>query len=287
MSAVASQPTSRPRPRQRFARALRRPGPAFGAIVVLLFVGVALLAPLIAPYNPLSTDWSAIRQAPSWHHLLGTDELGRDELSRILWGARVSLLAGVVSVAIALILGVPLGLLAGYFPGWPDELVMRLTDALLALPFLVLALALAAALGPSLLNAMIAIGISSVPGFIRLVRGQVLAAKVEEYVQAARACGASDLRILFRHILPNIYSPLLIQATLQIGASIIAESFLSFLGLGQQPPTPAWGSMLNTAMQFLQQAPWLSIFPGAAIFFTVLAFNLLGDGLREALDPRS
>ncbi|AEB12958.1 nickel transporter permease [Marinithermus hydrothermalis] len=285
-SAQAGVPAGRT-PLARFVRRLfRRRAAVFGGGVVLLFVAVAVLAPYLAPYDPLATDWSAVRKPPSLEHWMGTDEIGRDVMSRVIWGARASLLAGVISVWIAMLLGVPLGVIAGYYRGWVDELLMRVTDAMLAFPFLILAIALAATLGPSLTNAMIAIGISTTPTFIRLARGQVLAVTTEEYVQAARAMGASDLRIMLRHVLPNAFSPLLVQATLSIAVAIIAESSLSFLGLGQQPPAPSWGSMLNVAKNFLGQAPWMAVWPGLAIFLTVLAFNLFGDGLRDALDPK-
>jgi peptide/nickel transport system permease protein len=267
-------------------RLVRRRGAMVGAAFVLFFVLVALLAPLIAPYDPLHTDWSAVRKPPSLNHLFGTDEIGRDVLARVIYGARASLLAGVVSVCISLALGVPIGLLAGYVGRWVDGLLMRITDAMLACPFLILAIALAAFLGPNLTNAMIAIGVSAMPAFIRLTRAQVMAAKVEDYVEAARAVGNPHLRIVLRHILPNIVAPVMVQATLAIAAAIIAEASLSFLGLGQQPPAPSWGSMLNTAKNFLSQAPWMAVWPGLAIFFAVLSFNLLGDGLRDALDPR-
>lgn len=254
--------------------------------MIVFFVVVAIFAPQLAPYDPAATDFLAVRQAPSADYLLGTDDVGRDVLSRVIYGARASLMAGVISVVIAMLLGVPLGLVSGFYGGFLDEFVMRFTDALLSFPFLILAVALAAALGPSLQNAMIAIGIASAPTFIRLTRGQVLAVKAEEYVQAARALGTGDARILTRHILPNSFTPLLIQATLTIAQAIIAESSLSFLGLGVQPPTPSWGGMLNTAKGFMAQAPWMAIWPGLSIFVTVLAFNLFGDGLRDALDPR-
>jgi peptide/nickel transport system permease protein len=205
----------------------------------------------------------------------------------VIWGGRASLAAGVISVSIAVGVGVPLGMLAGYVGGLLDAAISRLTDAMLAIPFLILAIALAAFLGPSLGNAMIAIGVTATPIFVRLARGQVLAVRAEEYVEAARAVGNPPLRILLRHILPNILPPVIVQATLAIAAAIIAEASLSFLGLGQQPPSPSWGSMLNTAQRFLTQAPWMAIFPGLAIFVSVLAFNLLGDGLRDALDPKS
>ncbi len=207
-------------------------------------------------------------------------------LSRVIWGSRASLSAGLIAVAIAVLVGVPLGMLAAYRGGWLDTVVGRLTDAMLAIPFLILAIALAAFLGPSLVNAMIAIGVTATPIFVRLARGQVLSARAEDWVEAARAVGNPSGRILVRHILPNILPPVMVQATLAIASAIIAEASLSFLGLGQQPPDPSWGSMLNTAQRFLTQAPWMAIFPGLAIFLTVLAFNLFGDGLRDALEPR-
>ncbi len=228
-----------------------------------------------------------MRKPPSALYWFGTDEVGRDLFSRIIYGARASLSAGVISVTIALLLGVPIGLLAGYRGGWIDALISRFTDAMLACPFLILAIALAAFLGPSLTNAMIAIGVTAMPIFIRLTRGQVIGVKVEDYVEAARSVGDTPMQIAFRHILPNIAPQLLVQATLTVATAIIAEAALSFLGLGQQPPQPSWGSMLNTAQRFLSSAPWMAIFPGLAIFVTVLSFNLLGDGLRDALDPRT
>ncbi len=267
-------------------RLLRRGGAIFGLAAVVFFVLLALFAPWIAPYDPLATSWSAVRAAPSAAHWFGADELGRDVLSRIIWGARASILAGLVSVSISHALGVPIGMAAGYLGRWVDALISRVTDAMLACPFLILAIALAAFLGPSLTNAMIAIGISATPIFIRLTRAQVLAAKAEDYVEAARALGNPHLRIALRHILPNIVAPLIVQATLAIAAAVIAEASLSFLGLGQQPPAPSWGSMLNTARNYVDQAPWMAIWPGVSIFLLVLSFNLLGDGLRDALDPR-
>jgi peptide/nickel transport system permease protein len=274
-------------PRQRVLhRLLRRRGALLGLAVVMFFVLLALFAPWVSSQDPLATNWSAVRQAPSAAHLFGTDEIGRDVLARVIWGTRASLLAGVVSVCISLAFGVPIGLLAGYVGGWVDMLISRITDAMLACPFLILAIALAAFLGPSLTNAMIAIGISATPVFIRLTRAQVLAVKVEDYVEAARAVGNSHLRIALRHILPNVVPPLIVQTTLAIAAAVIAEAALSFLGLGQQPPAPSWGSMLNTAKDYIDNAPWMAIWPGLSIFVLVLSFNLLGDGLRDALDPR-
>jgi len=267
-------------------RLLRRRGAAVALGVMVFFVLLALFAPLVAPYDPLATSWSAIRKAPSAEHWFGTDEIGRDVLSRVVFGTRASLLAGIVSVAISLTVGVPVGLLAGYAGGKTDMLISRLTDAALACPFLILAIALAAFLGPSLTNAMIAIGISATPVFVRLSRGQTLAAKAEEYVLAARAIGNPPWRIAVRHVLPNIVPALIVQATLAIAAAVIAEASLSFLGLGQQPPEPSWGSMLNTAKNYVDSAPWMAVWPGLSIFVLVLSFNLVGDGLRDALDPR-
>jgi peptide/nickel transport system permease protein len=264
----------------------KRGSSVVGLAVVLFFIIVALAAPFLAPQDPLATSWSAVRAAPSLQHVFGADELGRDVLSRVVWGTRASLLAGVVSVTISLALGVPIGMLAGYVGGFVDALISRMTDAMLACPFLILAIALAAFLGPSLTNAMIAIGVSATPVFIRLTRAQVLSAKAEEYVEAARALGNPHLSIALRHIFPNIVAPLIVQATLAIAAAVIAEASLSFLGLGQQPPAPSWGSMLNTAKNYVDQAPWMAIWPGLSIFLLVLSFNLLGDGLRDALDPR-
>ena len=285
-SAPAPEVLETPRARA-WRRLKRRKGAMVGLAVILLMVAAAVLAPWIAPYDPIQQSWSAVRKAPSAAHWLGTDEVGRDMLSRILHGARASLLAGVMSVAIAIAIGVPVGLLAGYLGGIWDLVISRITDAMLACPFLILAIALAAFLGPSLTNAMIAIGVTATPIFVRLTRGQVLATKAEDYVEAARAVGNPNWRIAVRHILPNVMPQLLVQATLTIAAAIIAEASLSFLGLGQQPPSPSWGSMLNTAQRFLANAPWMAIWPGLAIFATVLSFNLLGDGLRDALDPRS
>jgi peptide/nickel transport system permease protein len=273
--------------RSAWRRLRKRKGAIAGLAVVGIVITAAILAPWIAPYDPIQQSWSAVRKAPSAAHWFGTDEVGRDILARILWGARASLLAGVLSVGIAIGIGVPVGLIAGYLGGSVDAVISRLTDAMLACPFLILAIALAAFLGPSLTNAMIAIGVTATPIFVRLTRGQVLATKAEDYVEAARAVGNPHWRIAARHILPNVLPQLLVQATLTIAAAIIAEASLSFLGLGQQPPAPSWGSMLNTAQRFLANAPWMAVFPGLAIFVTVLSFNLVGDGLRDALDPRS
>ena len=256
-------------------------------VSMAFFVIVAVFAPWIAPADPVKTSWTLIRKAPSWANWMGTDENGRDVLSRIIWGARASLTAGVISVTIATGVGVPIGLLAGFAGGKTDMIIGRLVDAMLASPFLILAIALAAFLGPSLQNAMIAIGITATPIFVRVARGATIDAATNDYVEAARALGNPPWRVAVRHVLPNIIPPVMVQATLAIAGAIIAEASLSFLGLGQQPPAPSWGSMLNSAQRFLTQAPWLAIFPGAAIFLVVLSFNLVGDGLRDALDPRA
>jgi len=283
---TSAEPVETPTARA-IRRFKRRKGAVFALVMIAIFVAAAVLAPLISPYNPDLQTWTAVRKVPSALHWFGTDDVGRDVLARVIFGARASLLAGVISVAIAVLVGVPVGLISGYLGGFVDALFSRITDALLACPFLILAIAFAAFLGPSLGNAMIAIGITTTPIFIRLTRGQVMAVKVEDYVEAARAVGNPHWRIALVHILPNILPALLVQATLSIAAAIITEAALSFLGLGQQPPAPSWGRMLNAAQRFLVNAPWMAIWPGLAIFLTVLSFNLVGDGLRDALDPRS
>ncbi len=283
MASVPTPPASGSRAWKKFKRNRMA---LLGGGIVLFFVIAALLAPWLATHDPLKTSFMAIRKAPSAAWWLGSDELGRDIFSRLLFGARASLMAGLVSVLIAMVVGVPFGLLAGYFGGWIDSIISRFTEALLAIPFLILAIALAAFLGPSLTNAMLAIGISAAPLFIRLARGQVLGIRKEDFVTSAKALGASHTRIILSHIVPNVIPPLIVQATITIATAIIAEASLSFLGLGLQPPNPSWGSMLSTAKNFMIQAPWMSLFPGIAIFLAVFGFNLLGDGLRDALDPR-
>lgn len=291
MTALTDIPTAKaealpPKQSRVWAKLRHNKSAMVGAGIVSFFVIIALLAPVLPIPGPAETDWGAVRKAPSAAHWLGTDEIGRDVLSRMIWGAQASLLAGVVSVVIALAVGIPLGVLAGYCRGWTDAIISRITEALLAAPFLILAIALAAFLGPSLTNAMIAIGLSAVPIFIRLARAQTMQVVTEDYVEGAHAVGLSHPAIITRYVLPNIVPPLLVQATLTIATAIIAEASLSFLGLGQQPPSPSWGSMLNTAKAFLEQAPWMAMWPGIAIFLVVLGFNLFGDGLRDALDPR-
>ena len=285
--AAAGAPAAPATRRYKAARQLaRRPAAMAALAVVLGFIVVAVAAPHLAPYDPNAIDYRALRKPPSAVHLLGTDEVGRDVLSRLLWGARASLLAGVVPVTIAVALSVPLGLLSGSVGGWVDGLIMRVNDAMLSIPFLIVAIALAAFLGPGLGNAMIAIGIAALPTFVRLVRGTVLAIKTEEYVEAAQALGCSGPRVAVRHILPNTLPPLFVQVSITVAAAIIAEASLSFLGLGQQPPAPSWGSMLNAAQRYLSQAPWMALYPGLMIFGIVMALNVLGDGLRDVLDPR-
>jgi peptide/nickel transport system permease protein len=273
-----------PKPLRRF---LRKPLAVIGLLIVLSVVAAAVFAPALAPHPPTRPNFGAILQPASPLYPLGTDELGRDVASRLLYGARASLQAGFLAVIIAVLLGVPIGLISGYVRGWLDEVViMRLTDAMMAFPVIVLALAFTAALGPSLQTAMIAIGIVYMPIFIRLARAQALSLREQEFVEGARALGARTPAILLRHLLPNMGGALLVQASLSVAAAILVETSLSFLGLGVQPPTPSWGSMLRIGVGYLEPAPWVSIWPGFAIFLTVLGINLFGDGLRDALDPR-
>jgi peptide/nickel transport system permease protein len=262
-----------------------------GVLVGLLFVGalflIALLSPVISPHDPIATEPDNAYLPPlTPGHVMGTDELGRDQLSRVLWGARVSLPVALVAVAVGLVGGGVLGLVSGYAGGLTDLLLMRVVDALLAFPALILAIALVAALGPSLRNAMIAIGIVAVPVYARLVRAVVLQLKQMEFIMATRSLGASPVRLIVRHLIPNLMNPILVQVSLSAGFAILAEAVLSFLGLGAQPPTPDWGQMITTGRTFLPNDPWLAIVPGIAISITVYSFNLLGDSLRDALDPR-
>lgn len=268
-------------------RALRRNKLAMtGAVIALVFVLAALFAPLLAPYDPAKPDFDHVLAAPGWSHWLGTDDLGRDQLSRIVFGARASMQVGLLAVVLAFLVGVPLGLLAGYYGKLADSVVSRITDTMLAFPFLVLAVGLAAVLGPSLTNATIAIGVSQIPAVIRITRAETLRLRHVDYVAAAVANGGGDTTVLFRHILPNATSALTVQATVGIPAAIIGEALLSFLGLGVQPPEPSLGVMLSSAQSFLAPAPWMAVFPGLAVVAATLAFNLLGDGLRDVLDPR-
>lgn len=258
-----------------------------GLVIILIVILAAVFAPAIAPYDPYARDIRNRIAPPSRAHLMGTDELGRDILSRIIYGARVSLLVGGISVGLATLIGAPLGLIAGFGSRQVDSVIMRLMDALLAFPEIVLAIAILAILGPSAANAMIAIGIVYIPVFARTIRAPALVESNREYVEAARASGATNRRILFRHIAPNTMSILIIRITTSLSYAILAEAALSFLGLSASPPTPTWGRMLKDGQSFMQQAPWVAIFPGIAIALVVLGFNLLGDGLRDALDPRT
>jgi len=257
-----------------------------GLAVLALVVFAALLAPVLAPADPNAQDYLALTEAPGAAHLLGTDDLGRDVLSRIIYGSRISLEVGIIAAGIALALGVSLGLLAGFIGGNTDNIIMRFVDAVQAFPSLTLALAITAALGPGIGNAMIAIGFVSMTAIARLTRGQTLSEREREYVTAARVIGVSPLRMMARHIWPNITAPIIVQVTLLIATAIVTEASLSFLGVGVVPPTPSWGAMLRSGSQYLETAPWLAFAPGIAIFLTVLAFNFVGDGLRQALDPR-
>ena len=266
-----------------------RKSAAIGLIVVLLIVLVALLAPLIAPEDPNRQDLMGRLQSPNWQHWLGTDSFGRDQFSRLIFGARISLMVGVVAVALAALLGGVIGLLGGYYGGGIDNVLMRLIDVLMAFPTLLLAIVFLAMLGErlgGLSNIMVAVGVASTPHFARLVRGQVLSLKEQDFVEAARALGGSAGRLMVRHILVNSLSPVIVFATLRVATVILTEASLSFLGLGVPPPTPTWGGMVAEGTRFLQRAPWLSLIPGVAIMVTVLAFNLFGDGLRDALDPK-
>jgi peptide/nickel transport system permease protein len=268
-------------------RSLRRyPAAALGGFLVGLLVLAALAAPLLAPQDPLAQDLYGRLQAPSWQHPLGTDEFGRDMLSRILFGARISLRIGVVCIALSLSGGVLVGGVAGYYGGWADAVLMRFMDLLMAFPSILLAIGIVAAIGPGIDNVMIAVSVVLVPQFARLVRASVLSVRETAYVEAARALGARDWRILLFDIMPNCAAPLIVQASLGLATAVLDAAGLSFLGLGAQPPVPEWGAMLAGGRELLFEAPWVMTFPGLAIFAVALGFNLLGDGLRDALDPR-
>ncbi len=269
------------------SRALARPAARLGLAIVLLFLLVCAFAPLIAPHDPYAQDLMSALAPPSLAHLLGTDQYGRDVASRVLYGARFALLAIIVGDGLALALGTTMGLAAGYLGGAVDAVLMRLVDVLLAFPYLLLALIIVAALGPSLLHSMIAIGVVYTPQYARLVRGQVLSVRQTDFVRAARALGASRARIILRHVAPNSLSPVIIMATLQAGSVVVETAGLSFLGLGAQPPSPDWGALLADGQNFFLTAWWIATFPGFSIFLVVLGFNLLGDALRRELDPRA
>jgi peptide/nickel transport system permease protein len=272
--------------RRQLIGALRQPAIAVGAVVMLVFLQAALLAPLIAPYGPLEQNISAGLQPPSAAHLFGTDKLGRDVFSRIVYGARISLFVGVAVVLMSGVIGSLLGVVAGYMGGWADELLMRITDIFFAFPALILAMAIAGALGPSLQNALIAISAVTWPVYARLLRGQVLALREREFVLAARTVGVPEWQIVTRHLLPNMLAPLLVQGSFDMGGAITAVAGLSFIGFGAQPPTPEWGVMISEARTYMATAWWMGTFPALAIMLVVGSFNLLGDGLRDLLDPR-
>ena len=290
VATILAAPASSRSVRERRWRILRRAARArlapFGAAVMLLAVTVALLAPVVAPYNPLKQNLNNTLARPDWTHLMGTDNVGRDVFSRMVYGTRVSLVAGFGSVVIAVLVGGLLGLLAGYAGGRVDNLVMRMMDAVLSFPPLVLALALGAVLGAGLTGVVIALAVVYTPTFARLMRGQVLTITAREYVDAARALGAPGWRIAWTHVLPNATAPIVVQASLSVAFAILAEASLSFLGLGIQPPAASWGSMINAGRGYLQQAPWIVFGPGAALFITVVGLNFVGDAVRDALDPR-
>ena len=269
-----------------FFRLSKSPLALFGLGIIALLVFCAVFADFIAPYDPIKPDLPHKFETPTAQHWLGRDEFGRDILSRIIYGARVSLQVGFVAVGIALIVGGLLGAAAGYYSGWLDNGIMRVMDVLLSIPQTLLAIAIVAALGPSLPNLMIAVGISAVPNYARIVRGSVLSIRGMEFVEAARAVGSSDLRIILRHIIPNSMAPIIVQSTLGVASAILNAAGLSFIGLGIQPPNPSWGSMLSDARKYMERAPWLVIFPALFIIMTILSFNILGDALRDVLDPK-
>ena len=271
----------------RFARKLaRKPGAFAGAVVIILFILIALFAPRLAPYTPTEMIYTAIQQPPSPEHWLGTDELGRDILSRVIFGARISLQVGIIAVGIGMTVGTLLGLFAGFLGGWADTVIMRTMDVMLAFPGILLAIAIVAVLGPGLYNTMVAVGIAAVPIYARTARGSTLTVLENDYISAAVALGASRTRIALRYVLPNILAPVTVLATIGVATAILSAAGLSYLGLGAQPPTPEWGAMLSGARAYLRSAWWMATFPGAAIMLVVMAFNLLGDGLRDLWDPR-
>jgi peptide/nickel transport system permease protein len=286
MSTVEITATEQAPPRRSVLRVLRRPTARVGAIIVAAFLLLTVIAPEIAPYDPYDQDFSTALQAPSLDHLFGTDQYGRDELSRVMYGTRTALLSILVADGIALLIGTTLGLIAGFYGKWVDTATMRLVDVLLAFPYLLLALIIVAALGPSLFHSMIAIGIVATPVYARVIRGQVLAVRTTEFVLAARAIGGSAARIMLRHVLPNSFTPILVMATLQAGTVVVETAGLSFLGMGAQPPSPDWGSVLAEGQGYFLTSWWIATFPGLAIFMVVLGFNLVGDALRDHFDPR-
>ena len=272
--------------RDSLRRFLRRRSAVAGAIILLIMLVISLFGPAIAPYSPSAPDYSLVLAPPSLAHLFGTDEFGRDILSRMLWGAHLTLAVGFIGAAASAAIGIPVGLIVSYYGGWVDDIVMRVVDVILAFPGLLLAIGVIAILGPGLQNVVITIVVFGVPVFTRIVRGTALTIRHMDYIQSAEAMGASNTRILFLHMLRNAVGPILVQLTLQMAGAILTASSLGFLGFGAQPPTPEWGAMLAEGRQFLTTAPWVDMFPGVAIFLAVLGFNMLGDGLNDALDPR-
>ena len=267
-------------------RLSRSPLAMFGLAIIFVLVFCAIFAEIISPYSPIKQDLMHMFETPSASHWLGTDEFGRDILSRLIYGARVSLQVGFIAVGIALITGGMLGAISGYYSGRLDNCIMRVMDVLLSIPQTLLAIAIVAALGPSLMNLMIAVGISAVPTYARIVRGSVLSIRNMEFIEAARAAGSSDLRIILKHIIPNSMAPIIVQSTLGVASAILNAAGLSFIGLGIQPPNPEWGAMLSGGRQYIRDFPHMTLYPGLAIMLTILALNFLGDGLRDALDPK-
>ncbi|WP_053227995.1 ABC transporter permease [Spirochaeta cellobiosiphila] len=266
---------------------MKNPSGRIGLVIIIIFLLLAIFAPLFTPFDPLEQNIDLRKTVPfASKYILGTDDLGRDLLSRIIYGSRISMTIGVVSVLISLVVGGTIGLISGYFGGWIDRIVMRLIDIMLAFPYILLTIVIVALLGPNLVNAMIAIGISQIPSYARIARGAIIGEKENDYVQAERSLGASDWSLIFKSILPNCLAPISVQATLGIGDAILSSAALSFLGLGAQPPTPEWGLMVASSKEFVTNAWWIVTFPGFAILLAVLGFNLLGDGLRDVLDPR-
>ncbi len=285
---IDEQPEKEPgRIQEAFHQLKKNKGAIAGLIIIILFLLMAVFAPLIAPHDPLEQTIDLRKSPPlTENYILGTDDLGRDLLSRIIYGGRISMIIGVVSVGIALVFGLLIGVISGYYGGWLDKIIMRLIDIMLAFPYVLLTIVIVAILGPSLINAMIAIGISQIPRYVRMVRASVLAEKEADYVAAERSLGASDFELMFRSILPNCLAPISVQATLGVGEAILSSAALSFLGLGAQPPAPEWGLMIASSREFITSAWWIVTFPGIATLLAVLGFNLFGDGLRDMLDPK-
>jgi peptide/nickel transport system permease protein len=285
-TAPAAAPAAGAGLRRWWRRFARNRGAVFGLLVLIVIVVLSALAPVLAPYDPIAQGVGPTLQGPSRAHWAGTDSFGRDMLSRIIFGARIALAVGVVSVAIAMLIGVTLGLAAGYYGGWLDVVVMRVMDGLFAFPIIILAIAMMAIMGFGVINVIIAVAVGFIAPFARVTRADVLAVKEEPYIEAARLAGVSGRAIIVRHVLPNVMAPIIVQAALRVSGAIITESGLSFLGLGPPPPTPVWGSMIAEGRNFIVMAPHVSTFPGIALMIAIVGLNLLGDGLRDTLDPR-